>query len=49
MKIDDFLKASGAVVIGLLFAAGLTFPLIVVGILLGWFWIQESLDEKNES
>ena len=47
MTIDTFLKGAGALVIGLLFAAALKMPLILIGVVLGWFFIQETLDENN--
>jgi F0F1-type ATP synthase membrane subunit c/vacuolar-type H+-ATPase subunit K len=47
MKIDNFLKGSGALFIGLGIALACSFPGIAVGTIIGWYFIQESLQEKK--
>lgn len=42
---DNFLKGSGAVIIGLAFALAFTLPYLAIGIVLGWFFIQQELGE----
>lgn len=44
----DFLHGSGAVVIGLMIAAAFTFPFLIIGIIVGWFYIKEELDGEEE-
>ncbi len=39
-----FLQASGAITIGLIIGAILTFPFLAIGTIVGWLFIAEELD-----
>jgi len=45
---DNFLKSTGAIVIGIAIAIGVAYPPIIIGIIVGWFYINEKLSEENE-
>jgi len=40
----QFVHASSAIAIGLLIAAAFTFPIIVIGVIVGWFFIGEYIE-----
>lgn len=42
-----FLKGSGAIMIGLMIAAALTFPFLIIGILIGWFYIEQEMSDEE--
>ena len=44
---ENFLKGSGAVAIGLIIAAAFTFPFLIIGVVIGWYYIEEQLDDKK--
>jgi len=43
---ENFLKGSGAIMIGLALAFTATFPIAVIGAILGWFYIDQTQGEE---
>jgi nitrate reductase NapE component len=44
----NFMKGSSAIAIGLLITAAFTFPILAVGIVIGWIFIEQEVDMEKE-
>ena len=45
---NNFLKVSGAIIIGIAAAATATFPILIIGAVIGWFWLDQETNSENQ-